>query len=270
MHKVQPLFIVGNKRSGTSLLVELLNLHPNVFVSNESDIVWILYQMRTQNPVQYRCYPWDGPLGMEATLRACHSILEASSDRIARQGEVLKVFLSVQKYLMKYGSSVQKAFNKNRVGCLGDKKPVQHGDPELREFIKKNFTNGRFLHIIRHPRSVVRSMMCAAKKWTQGVPQYWKQTPMEILERWAIHEKWVLQEKSMRPNKIHTLRLEDLCKKPEEIMAGVFEFLGEEMLGHIAEHFEALIKINPNDKYDSFYLPSSPDADRIMDMYGYR
>ena len=38
----RPLFLVGNKRSGTSHLVRLLNLHPQVFVSHESDIVWAL------------------------------------------------------------------------------------------------------------------------------------------------------------------------------------------------------------------------------------
>jgi hypothetical protein len=39
-----PLFIVGNKRSETSQLVRILNLHPQVFEYHESDISWILYQ----------------------------------------------------------------------------------------------------------------------------------------------------------------------------------------------------------------------------------
>jgi hypothetical protein len=41
----RPLFIIGSKRSGTSLLVSLLNQHPRVLVTHESDLVWILYQI---------------------------------------------------------------------------------------------------------------------------------------------------------------------------------------------------------------------------------
>src|SRR3954454_6758131 len=70
------LFFVGNKRSGTSLLVELLNFHPDVFVTPESDIVWILYQMRGGWPETFQCYPWDGPAGMNRTLEAAGTILK--------------------------------------------------------------------------------------------------------------------------------------------------------------------------------------------------
>src|SRR5947209_8001096 len=58
------VFLMGNKRSGTSLLVRLLNLHPEVFASHESDILWILFQARKEWPEKFECHPWDGPLGM--------------------------------------------------------------------------------------------------------------------------------------------------------------------------------------------------------------
>lgn len=79
----KPLFLVGNKRSGTSHLVRLLNVHPSVFVAHEADVVWILYQIAQGAP--YQCYPWDGPVGMEATLKACADLLdrEAATHRMA-------------------------------------------------------------------------------------------------------------------------------------------------------------------------------------------
>jgi LPS sulfotransferase NodH len=40
----RPLFIMGNKRSGSTLVTDLLNAHPRVFVSHESDVAWLLYQ----------------------------------------------------------------------------------------------------------------------------------------------------------------------------------------------------------------------------------
>ena len=42
MTRPKPLFIMGNKRSGSTLMADLLNSHANVFVSHESDIAWIL------------------------------------------------------------------------------------------------------------------------------------------------------------------------------------------------------------------------------------
>jgi len=42
---MRPLFFIGNKRSGTSKLVHYLNQHPEVFVTNESDVAWFLYQI---------------------------------------------------------------------------------------------------------------------------------------------------------------------------------------------------------------------------------
>jgi LPS sulfotransferase NodH len=40
MTRPKPLFIMGNKRSGSTLMTDLLNSHTNVFVSHESDIAW--------------------------------------------------------------------------------------------------------------------------------------------------------------------------------------------------------------------------------------
>src|SRR5262245_35628763 len=79
----KPLFLVGNKRSGTSHLVRLLNAHPSVFVAHEADVVWILYQMA--QGLQRQCYAWDGPRGMEATVKACADLLdhELLQDRVA-------------------------------------------------------------------------------------------------------------------------------------------------------------------------------------------
>ncbi len=60
------VFIIGNKRSGSTQLMHLLNLHPNIFISNESDILWILY--RFHNNLDIVPYQWDTPIGMNRIL----------------------------------------------------------------------------------------------------------------------------------------------------------------------------------------------------------
>jgi hypothetical protein len=269
MTNVKPLFMMGNKRSGTSLLVTLLNLHPDVFITHETDSVWILYQARNVRPSQYRCYPWDGPLGMNATLQTCHHMLQSYLYGASEEGAIAETFFRVQEHLMRCGSAIQRPYQKNSLAWVGDKKPVQHADPELRSFLRTHFPNARYIHIVRDPRAVVASMIEAAKQWKQGVPQYWKTTPQHILERWAIHEEWVLQAKSLETSPIHTLRLEDLCKEPVQTMAELFDFLEVETPPGITEPIRELTNPIPNRKYESFSLPILPRAARIMQCYSY-
>ena len=269
MNQVKQLFIMGNKRSGTSLLVKLLNLHPEVFVTHESDIIWIMYQARNGQPSDFRCYPLDGPWGMYATLKACYHILQFFNFGNSEVLTVAKTFFNVQRHLMKFGSMVQEPHNKTTLAWIGDKKPVQHCDPKLRLFMHEHFPNARYFHIVRDPRAAVASMIKAAKTWPQGGPKYWNKTPQDILDRWAIHEEWVLQSKSQENSPIHTLRFEDLCKEPVKNMAHVFEFLGMSMSRKIADQISVLVNTDPNRKYESCQLPILTRASRIMKIYGY-
>jgi hypothetical protein len=258
------LFFLGNKRSGTSHFVRLLNLHPQIFVTHESDIVWILYQMMEGETPQ--CYPWDGPLGMEATLEACKEVLETNSKNIAEGRVISEIFFQMAHTLMKNGSKVQKPYNKAEPRWVGDKKPVQQADPQIRTFIHKHFPEARFVHIVRNPKAVVASMVEAGKEWARV--EYWKLPAVEILKRWAVHENWVLAAKS-EGHPVYTLRFEDLCENPFETMKAVFNFLDAEMSPEIAEAVVKNTSPNPNQKYASYLLPPCDEADEVMRVYQY-
>jgi hypothetical protein len=266
MYTNQPgaLFFLGNKRSGTSHLVRLLNLHSQVFVTHESDIIWILYQIRSGKDLE--CYPWDGPLGMEATMEAGKDVFEIYGKNIVEGHDIPEVFFQIEHRLMRNGSKIQKPYDKADLVWIGDKKPVQQSDPQVRQFIHIYFPQARFIHIIRHPKAVVASMVEAGKEWAQVA--YWKSSPAEILRRWAIHEEWVLEARS-EGHKVCTLRFEDLCEKPFETMKEVFTFLDLEMSPEIAEMVVKNTSPNPNRKYASYILPPCPEADKVMSIYGY-
>jgi sulfotransferase family protein len=266
----RPLFIMGNKRSGTSVLVSLLNIHPKVFITHESDIIWILYQAHKDPLFQPSCYPWDGPLGMKATLEVCNDIFNSMLKKSPTQEEIKEAFYEAEAYLMFHGSAIQGPVNRNDLSWIGDKKPVQHCDPQIRPFMRTHFPDARYVHIVRNPKAVVASMNKASKEWKTGVPEYWKNEPREIMERWAIHEDWVLRAKSQGRETIHTLRHEDLCREPVEKMAEIFKFLEVDTPGNIRDLLRGSIEPDPNDKYDSFNVPVSKRAARIMKIYGYR
>ena len=74
MKNFNPLFIVGHKRSGSTHLMRLLNLHPKIFISNETDILWILYQLSKGNK-PFQKHPFDGAMGMENCLEKYGDLL---------------------------------------------------------------------------------------------------------------------------------------------------------------------------------------------------
>ena len=249
------LFLLGNKRSGSSLLARLLSLHPAVRVTHESDLAWILYQARNGWPRRFRCHPWDGPLGMRATLRSCGDLLRSA---VETGEETSAVFFRVQSALAGVPAEP--------LAWLGDKKPVKHADPRVHAFLRDRFPDARHVHLVRHPRAVVASMIEAAGRW-QVAPAWWKREPRRILERWAVHETWALR--ALAQGDGFGLRFEDLCQDPTGTLGALFGFLGLDLPGEVADQARGLVRPDPNLKYGSFPLPPHPKADHLLERYGY-
>lgn len=210
----RPLFLAGNKRSGTSQLVRLVNLHPRLFVSHESDIAWILYQFHHNRSLAARS--WDSDRGMRTAM-------EIAGGAIADNGHSRGNFAAFQIELMRRGSPWLPPQDKESLAWIGDKKPLQHTDPELLAFILHHLPDAQFVHIVRHPFEVVESSD-RFNRTANG--DFWLGlTPEEKLERWTFHEEQVLSLRERLPDQVHTVRYEDLCRQTAQALAGVFAFL---------------------------------------------
>ncbi|HKS08477.1 MAG TPA: sulfotransferase [Pyrinomonadaceae bacterium] len=298
MLRPKPLFIMGNKRSGTTLVTDLLNSHPNVFVSHEADIAWILYQARNGRPAHFETHRLDSRLMLDSTLKSCRRVLKQSLSNEPGNTEIVEAFYRCQTRLMqqylrpslkqrlkRIAKIVGKRptlgrvlramkqnpelLHKNDLAWIGDKKHAQHLDPEVRQFLQQQFPEARYIHVLRHPRSVVASTVEAARTWSE-TPEYFKGVTEQILEQWAIHEEWVLQAKEREASPILTVRLEDLWSEPIRIMTNVLNFLDLNMSDGFADLVKQIVyPKDPNLKYASFPLPDVPRARRIMEIYGY-
>lgn len=298
MLRPKPLFIMGNKRSGTTLVTDLLNSHPNVFVSHEADIAWILFQARNGRPTHYETHPLDSRLMLDSTLKSCRRILKKTVSNEPDHAEIVEMFYrcqtrlmheylrpSIKQRLKRIAKIVGKRptfarvlralrqnpelLHKNDLAWIGDKKHAQHLDPAVRQFLQQHFPEARYIHVVRHPRSVVASTVEAARTWSE-TPEYFKGFTEQILEQWAIHEEWVLQAKESEASPILTVKLEDLWSEPIGIMTDVLGFLGLKMTAGFADLVKQIVyPKDPNLKYASFSLPDVPRARRVMEIYDY-
>jgi hypothetical protein len=115
------------------------------------------------------------------------------------------------------------AQQKTGLRWVGDKKPMQHTDPELLKFLLQHFPEAHFLHIVRHPFEVVASSD-RFNRTPDG--DFWLDlSPEEKVERWAFHEQQVLQLRQNLPGRVHSLRYENFCRRTEKELSDVFEFL---------------------------------------------
>ena len=252
---VRPLFIVGNKRSGTSQLVRLLNHHTQVFVSHESDIVWILHLFYQGQP--YRAHSWDSDRGMRHTLNTCGHLLR-------RDQSPQENFVAVLQHLMEQGGEFLPPQHKSDLRWIGDKKPFQHTDPEVLAFIHQNLPEAHFLHIVRHPFAVA---MSSSRFNETRDGDFWLGLSLkEKVERWTFHEQAALKLRQAMPERVHSLRYEDLCRRTESELAGVFKFLqlttDPQALRRAARETFPAARATPK-------IPCSPDTVRIAAEYGY-
>lgn len=249
------LFFTGNKRSGTSQLVRLLNLHPHVFVSHESDVIWILYQFH--NDIPFASHPWDSQRGMKNTLEACGNVMK-------RNSSPQENFFALQRCVMETGNAWLAPMQKRELFWIGDKKPFQFTDPLLIDFVLQLFPDAHFIHLVRHPFDVA---MSAERFNKTRYGDFWKDLTLEEkVARWAFHEKQVLDLKRSGRARVLDVRYEDLCQHPGSELIRIFSFLNldiqERLVRKARRNTHSVVRNRPFISHDN-------DTLDIMQLYGY-
>lgn len=253
---VRTVFISGNKRSGTSQLVRMLNLHPHVFISHESDVIWILHQFYQNKP--FESYPWDSPRGMDITVRQCGHVLN-------KEKSPQENFFALQHCMMQKGNPWLSPLSKKDLLWIGDKKPFQHTDPQLLAFILEMFPDARFIHMVRHPFAVAES----SERFNKTIDgDFWIDLTLEQkVERWTYHEKSVSKLKLSKTAKVIDVRYEDLCREPVKELTRIFTFLDldidENLLKRAQRDTRCILRNVPA-------IPCSRETTSMMEEYGYK
>jgi hypothetical protein len=222
LSKIPIFFILGRPRSGTTLLTQLFNAHPNIRIAPEFPVMLFLYQ-RFKNVKK-----WD-----EDSIRSFVDHVFFYSKFSLRRVENLKLdkeFIisellkykdtgSIQLFLKSINYYAYSVFNKEETLWIGDKNPIYS---IYTNRFRKIFPEAKFICIIRDYRDNFISIKKLAEK------EIAVEAPVLTLQiaRWRYFVRLFLDCNRLFPGKYYILRYEDLVTEQEKTVRSLCEFLG--------------------------------------------
>jgi hypothetical protein len=195
MHEHSPIIIFGAPRSGTTYLHQILNKHPDVYVSHET-----------------RVFAW---------LHQSLNVLTRRDDFLFTRRENF-----IEHLRTAYPDLIRNFYRAQFPGkkYWGDKNP-HYADPKnlgCLNTIAEIFPGTRFIHIIRDGRDVVSSLIrkrnAEGKPWVEWEPAH---------RVWTNHISIGCNfGKTMPPEQYFEVRYEDLIADDVRYARRIFEFLG--------------------------------------------
>lgn len=225
-----PIFIVGNSRSGTTLLARILSKHTQVHILNETHFLTSYKEQRkyfSQLKQQDKKHLINLLLTVEYRgINYKNEYLKYSDEaKIVFSGcAECKTFSSLLAFFFKYTAK-----KKGKTIC-GDQTPSHIFHTEE---ILKIFPNAKFINIVRDPRAVLLSQKHkwkAAKKMRQPtreiVRTFFNYHPFTTSLLWKKGVEAGRQAKSdLPPNVFHALQFEKLLEDSESVLRKLCNFI---------------------------------------------
>jgi len=235
----RPIFIIGVGRSGTTILYNLLSMHPelcwfsrysdmfpgNNYVATFHRVLGLPFfgtimkkSIISRNPIKFLPIPSEGDniyhkyCGFEDKLKTTE----------------LDNYSESEKKLKKVIQGHLKATGKKRFLSK------QTANNQRIRLIHSLFPDGYYIHIIRDGRAVANSLITVDwwKKidiwWFDGKPSKWVEMGNEPIALagliWEREVEEILKNKYLFNNKYFELRYEDLCNNPKNMIKNIANF----------------------------------------------
>lgn len=257
----KPVFIIGNPRSGTTLLRLILNAHSKMVVPPEAGFAFWLYP-------KYRDFSFNDLKAFLEEMKETKKIRNWNLDwsklenyltnaRPQNYGELIDHIYTY--YAQSIGKEVQRWGDKNNFY-------LNHIDE-----IKEVFPDAYFIHIIRDGRNVACSYKKLNKKQIvsedapnlpdriEGIANEWKSNIQKIRRSF---------EKFNYENALE-IRLEDLTANPEEMVRNIVDFIGEDFESSMLEYYKTSgnSKVIPKDYLQWKKKNTLPIQEESIDKY---
>jgi len=199
-----PFFIIGCPRSGTTLLRNLLRMHPQLACPEETHI------FRWADPFASSGYSHaEYELETLKLHRSMDRISESEFDTIYSKSNNRKEFI-----LNYFAAFADKQENQNV--RIFDKTP-QHVYGLL--LLHSYFPDAKFVHLVRNPINVITSIRLGH--------QIGKQSLVGAINFWQEAVSMVQAFKKLRPDLVKEIQYEDLTQHPRRELNSILEFVNE-------------------------------------------
>lgn len=231
-----PIFIIGNPRSGTTLLRLILDSHPELVVPPECGfLVW------------WRSKYKDWSVEDSRSKKKLDAVLK--DFRTSKKMETWELdFAALSTYILE-----RMPKNYGELGaCLYEFYSLKINGEVLRWGDKNNFyikeiptihlihPEAQFLFITRDGRDVACSYRELNRRDIQS--RYAPRLPddiCEIAQEWATNNRKALQDLGKDEIRRHWVRYEDLVSEPEDAVRSICEFLGVEFFHRQLDFFKS-------------------------------
>jgi len=257
---MKPLFFIGNRRSGTTMMSYLLNTHPHIYMASEADTLWYLNSNRSD-----KAHPDDHPYHLNLDEQG-----PSNRDRVPNHDHVIgggSPRSQFERDILWYAHNGIPGHQdpypeKTDLRWIGDKKPNITTDPRMCVWFEEYFWDARLIHFVRDPVNCIASM--AGLNWASGDVAF-------LTEYYCRLEDQALKMSGDYPTLF--LRYEQVCEDEEWAMKKVCEFLGLDVKLRDQELKRGVVM---RDGYatafrrlDPSLIPITPELDRLRESYAY-
>ena len=227
MSKIDKIFIVGNSRSGTTMMGRILNNHPEIFTFKELHFFGRLFSSRDQS--KYFNKPESIRLFSNLICIQEHGIFHKVDANL--YNDISESVLCKSNYtpIEIYNNFLDYNAIKNKSSIACEQTP---GNLFYLNEISNNLSNVKFINMVRDPRDILLSQK---NKWRRryfgasSIPffetlrAFFNYHPITISKLWNSSLLSVLNFSNQ--SLVHTVYFEDLLINPEKVIRDVCLFL---------------------------------------------
>jgi hypothetical protein len=214
----RPFFIVGNPRSGTTLLKFILGIHPRLYIPGETGFV----------PFLLRDFSAELSLDDLRNLLELIGRLNGAWSGLVSDIPALYAALPEPRLAYVLDALYRRKAAEDGAVRWGDKTPsyVLHISA-----LDEIFPAAQFVHLIRDGRDATLS---AEKKWGR---RHWYMDNYYLLKNWVrCVERGQATGRGLGPTRYLEVRYENLVRDPESEIRRICEFLGEDLHADMLDH----------------------------------
>jgi hypothetical protein len=225
-HDQAPVFLIGFPRSGTTLLEQVLDSHPDIVAIEEKQTVSPCFRSANlvcESMAAVAGKPPEGASWLQLMQRRLNYLARFSEKQL-RELQAL-YFRQVAKYIdLKPGQT------------LIDKMPLNSA---YVGFIARMFPNARFIVALRHPADCVLSGHMQSFQMNDAMSNFLVLDDGASFYRHVMKLLWQYEEVLGLKDRMHYIRYEDLIGDLEGTVTPLLEFLGLDWdagMANYAEH----------------------------------